>query len=75
MSGVSETDGKITVTRASLPDYSNTYEAKGAAAAAIGELDVVDSAVAGQYVAAVSQTDGVITVTRADLPAMEWGIF
>lgn len=35
VSAVSETDGKITVTRAALPDYSNTYDAKGAAAQAL----------------------------------------
>lgn len=31
VSAVSETDGKITVTRAALPDYSTTYDALGAA--------------------------------------------
>lgn len=31
VSAVSETDGVITVTRAALPDYSETYDAKGAA--------------------------------------------
>lgn len=35
VSQVSETDGKITVVRADLPDYSNTYEAKGASDAAL----------------------------------------
>ena len=35
VSAVSETDGKIKVTRADLPDYSNTYDAKGAAAQAL----------------------------------------
>ena len=34
VSAVSETDGIISVTRTSLPDYSNTYDAKGDAAAA-----------------------------------------
>lgn len=34
VSAVSEVDGVITVARAALPDYSNTYEAKGAAATA-----------------------------------------
>lgn len=34
VSAVSETDGVITVTREALPDYSNTYDAKGAAATA-----------------------------------------
>ena len=35
VSSVSETDGKISVTRAALPDYSETYDAKGAAAQAL----------------------------------------
>ena len=35
VSAVSETDGKITVTRAALPDYTEVYDAKGAAAQAI----------------------------------------
>lgn len=34
VSEVSETDGKISVVRASLPDYSETYDAKGAATTA-----------------------------------------
>lgn len=37
VSAVSETDGKISVTRAALPDYSNTYDAKGAAAQALAD--------------------------------------
>lgn len=35
VSAVSETDGKISVTRKALPDYSETYDAKGAAAQAL----------------------------------------
>lgn len=35
VSAVSEADGIITVTRAALPDYSNIYDAKGAAAQAL----------------------------------------
>lgn len=34
VSSVSETDGKITVTRAALPDYTEVYDTKGAAATA-----------------------------------------
>lgn len=41
-----------------------------AANAAIGALDVTDTAVSGKYVSAVSETDGKITVTRADLPTL-----
>lgn len=35
VSAVSEADGKITVTRAALPDYTEVYDAKGAAAQAL----------------------------------------
>ena len=34
VSAVSQTDGKIKVTRAALPDYTDVYDAKGSAAAA-----------------------------------------
>lgn len=37
VSAVSETDGKIKVTRKALPDYSETYDAKGAAAQALAD--------------------------------------
>ena len=45
-------------------------DAAGTAAGLIGELDVTDSAVSGQYVSAVSQVDGKIQVTRASLPTV-----
>lgn len=35
VSSVSEVDGKVVVTRESLPDYTETYDAKGAAAQAL----------------------------------------
>ena len=37
VSSVSEVDGKIEVTRENLPDYSETYDAKGAAAQALAD--------------------------------------
>lgn len=37
VSSVSETDGKITVTRVALPDYTEVYDTKGAAATAKSE--------------------------------------
>lgn len=37
-------------------------------AAALGTLDVSDTAVSGQYVSSVKETDGKISVTRASLP-------
>lgn len=45
-------------------------DAAGTAAGLIGELDVTDSAVGGQYVSAVSQVNGKIQVTRASLPTV-----
>lgn len=39
VSSVSEIDGKITVTRAALPDYTEFYDAKGTAATVQGNLD------------------------------------
>lgn len=45
VSAVSETDGVITVTRAALPDYSETYDAKGAADDALTDAkDYTDTA-------------------------------
>jgi len=45
VSAVSQEDGKVKVSRAALPDYSNTYDAKGAAAAVLGaEGDTADKA-------------------------------
>ena len=37
VSSVSETDGKISVSRAALPDYTEVYDAKGAADAVLGK--------------------------------------
>lgn len=45
-------------------------DAAGTAAGLIGELDVTDSVVEGQYVSAVSQVDGKIQITRASLPTV-----
>jgi len=80
VSAVSETDGKITVSRTSLPaipTITDTYSGTSsdgmsgkAVKSAIDALDVSDSAVSGQYVSAVSETDGKISVTRASLPSI-----
>ena len=80
VSQVTETDGKIAVTRADLPTVptvSDSYDGTSgnamsgkAVKQALETLDVSDSAVSGQYVSAVSETDGKITVTRANLPTV-----
>lgn len=44
VSAVSEVDGKISVTRKALPDYSNVYEVKGEAAKVQGELNTYKEA-------------------------------
>lgn len=69
---ISQTDGKISTT---YTDFSSTYSATGTAgvngkaiAAALGTLDVSDTAVSGKYVSQVTETDGKIAVTRASLP-------
>ena len=49
------------------PSDINAYT-KGEVDKLIADLDVADTAVAGQYVSAVSETDGKISVTREALP-------
>lgn len=49
VSSVSETDGKISVTRAALPDYSETYDAKGAAAQALVDAKSYADGLASNY--------------------------
>ena len=76
VSQVTQADGKIKVTRASLPATPTLSTLGGITPAAvdtkittaINALDKSDTAVAGKYVSAVSEANGVITVTRADLP-------
>lgn len=75
--------GLITVDDISLTDYykktkvdellktnseADQKYADDAIAAAIGALDVTDTAVTGKYVSAVSEVDGKIEVSREDLP-------
>lgn len=52
VSSVSETDGKISVTRAALPDYSETYDAKGTAAQALVDAKSYANGLASNYDAA-----------------------
>jgi len=52
VSSVSETDGKITVTRADLPDYTEVYDAKGAAAGALDDAKAYADGLAVNYDAA-----------------------
>ena len=52
VSSVSESDGKITVTRAALPDYTEVYDAKGAAAQALVDAKSYADGLASNYDAA-----------------------
>ena len=79
VSKVSETDGKIAVTRKALPSTTDT-EVAGQYVSKVSETDgkiavtrkalpsTTDAEVAGQYVSKVSETDGKIAVTRKALP-------
>lgn len=60
VSAVSEVDGKIAVTRAALPDYTNTYDAKGAADQAL--------------VDAKAYVDGIVNDTTAEDGAVTKGL-
>lgn len=52
VSAVNEVDGKISVTRVALPDYSNTYDAKGAAETAYNNAKSYADGLASNYDAA-----------------------
>lgn len=49
VSAVNEVDGKISVTRKALPDYSNTYDAKGAAETALDNAKAYADGLAANY--------------------------
>lgn len=49
VSAVSEVDGKVVVTRAALPDYTEVYDAKGAAATAEENAKNYADGLAGNY--------------------------
>lgn len=49
VSSVAQEDGKITVVRAALPDYSETYDAKGAAEAAQSAAEAYADGLAKNY--------------------------
>lgn len=76
VSAVSEADGVITVTRADLPNYDNTYDVKGAADAVLGtaedtaEANTVygakKAASAAQTKANKAETDAANAKTAAD---------
>lgn len=75
VSAVEQTDGKIKVTRAALPDYSNTYDAKGAAATAEQNAKDYADGLADNYdakgAAATAETNAKAYVDTA----LTWGSF
>lgn len=68
---VTEVDGKITAVNITTDNTVNSGDVATAIETAIGELEVSDTAVAGEYVSQVSETDGKIAVTRVALPTVD----
>lgn len=58
VSSVAQADGKITVVRAALPDYSETYDEKGAAAAAQSAAEAKAAELAGANATAIDGLAG-----------------
>ena len=71
VSSVSETNGKISVTRSSLPDYSNTYDAKGSAdeafTSAKSYIDKIDKEVKAINTALDNKANSSHTHTLSDI--------
>ena len=76
VSAVSETDGKISVTRASLPTVTvdQTYDGTSAnpqsgvaVKGAIDALDVASVGGSGKYISAIEETDGIVSATATNL--------
>ena len=70
VSSVSESDGKITVTRAALPDYTEVYDAKGAAAQALVDAKSYADGLASNYDVAGTAAD-LNTAMDARVTALE----
>lgn len=73
VSAVSEVDGKVVVTRAALPDYSNTYDAKGAATDALDAAKAYADGLAVNYDAAgtAAGLDAAMNTRVAKLEAID----
>lgn len=73
VSSVAQADGKITVVRAALPDYSETYDEKGAAAAAQSAAEAYADGLAKNYDAAgtAAGLDAVMNTRVAKLEAID----
>lgn len=73
VSSVAQADGKITVVRAALPDYSETYDEKGAAAAAQSAAEAYADGLAKNYDAAgtAAGLDAAMNTRVAKLEAID----
>lgn len=73
VSSVAQADGKITVVRAALPDYSETYDAKGAAEAAQSAAEAYADGLAKNYDAAgtAAGLDAAMNTRVAKLEAID----
>lgn len=78
VSSVSETDGKITVTREDLPDYTDVYEPKGTGATEAGKVQTaLDAEVTRAKAAeaanatAASNAQSAADAAQADIDALE----
>lgn len=75
VSAVSETDGKIKVTRAALPDYTDVYDAKGSAATAETNAKAYADGLAGNYDAKGDAAKALTDAKTYVDAALTWGSF
>lgn len=75
VSAVSQTDGKIKVTRAALPDYTDVYDAKGAAATAETNAKTYADGLASNYDAKGSAAAAETNAKAYTDTALTWGSF
>jgi hypothetical protein len=73
VSGVSEDNGIISVTRESLPDYSNTYDAKGAADTALAEAKTYADGKDSDIAAAKAAGDDAMTEAKKKVASVSAG--
>ena len=75
VSAVSQTDGKIKVTRAALPDYTEVYDAKGAATTAETNAKAYADSLASNYDAKGSAAAAETNAKAYTDTALTWGSF
>ena len=75
VSAVSQTDGKIKVTRAALPDYTDVYDAKGAATTAETNAKAYADSLASNYDTKGSAATAETNAKAYTDTALTWGTF